>query len=303
MVDCFWLGGDPTNPEDFGTAANWRRGVSSGVPQNSDRVIVLPGSRSITDGLDQSTLKLTGFVVQEGYGGTIGTPVDDLDFQMDGDDFYYAGSGVARVKVTVLNPPDQLNPIIPSCGDGTPGVPGLRLTCDKIKTMAILGRGTVAIGTAEGDTTTRMDTLQVSGPATVEVGGGVKNIAGNRPNVTVSHTGAEVSCDCDVETADALYGIYRQRDGLWKKANVHAATAYASGTGQYDDTNVDCGGTVINSENDRSRTFLNVEIQRSGAWLDPVGTGAYTNPVEFPTGMDECTLDFGRKKKLTVASI
>ena len=66
---------------------------------------------------------------------------------------------------------------------------------------------------------------------------------------------------------------------------------------------MDAAGKVLNNENNTVRTFTDVEMENGATWLDPAGTGAYTNPIEFPTGMASCALDFGRERRLDVDDI
>ncbi|MDP7111511.1 MAG: hypothetical protein QGH45_06090 [Myxococcota bacterium] len=300
---CFWLGGDSTDPEKWDVDANWLRDSANQKPASGDDLISPAGSPSISDGLAQGGLQLASFVVEEGYAGNIGKETENFVFKMEDDDFRFAGSGLARLEITVVTV-GSISPVIARAGRGSAGVPGLQLNCDLLNKVHVEGPGSVYLGVGLGGSSTKRDNLHVTGGARVVVGPDVTDIATTgRPNATVTHRAADVTLECDAQNVEALAGVYRQREGYWVKANVHESTVYTSGSGTHTDTYVDCGGTVINSENNRDRTFTNVEIQRSGSWLDPAGTGTYTTAVEFPTGMDNCSLDFGRKKKLTVANI
>ncbi len=299
MPHKIWNGGDSTNPNSFTEPDNW---APTGVPVNNDVVTIAPEAESLLDNVNQASLKLSGFHVAEGFKGDIGSPGNPLKFKLNADDFSYAGTGIAYLDLTVDTIAD-ISPVIDACGVGRTGIPGLSLTGDKFKTLTFQGTGSVGIGLVPGDTSSRLDTLDVSGGGTVEVGASIQKMSAGATDVTVSHPSASVTVDCDTGTVEAVSGAFRQRRGEWSTANIHAASAYASGSGTYATTNVDAAGKVYNNENNTVRTFTDIEMENGGSWLDPAGTGAYTNPIEFPTGMDRCTLDFGRERRLDVDDI
>lgn len=293
-----WSGGDPTDPNKWGTAANWLEGA---VPIDNDDVTIAAEAESILDDLNQATLKLDSFHVEEGFKGDIGVLGTPLRFKLAVDDLVYAGSGVAWIDVV----PDtgDLSPRILRCGQGRTGVFGLTLIGTAFKKITLSGPGTLGVGVNPGDTSTRLDTLDVSGAGSVELGPSVAKITAGSTDVTVSHASASVTADCDVNEVEAVAGTFRQRTGIWTLANVHEATAYASGSGTYVMTNVDAQGKVFNNENNTARTFTDIEIENGGTWHDPAGTGVYTNSIEFPFGLDRCILDFGRDRKAKIEDI
>ncbi len=302
MTHRIWVGGDATDPNKYDKAANWQ--PNDDYPKTNDEVTIGPGSISILEGLNQSTQEYMGFHVAAGYTGDIEPPGDALSFKLKTDDLTFAGSGTAFLTVE----PDgvsitKVNPVVSQCGRGQTGIPGLTLTGTSYETLAFDGSGSLGIGTAPEDTTSRMDKAVVSGGGTLQVGADIQKMAGGGPDITVAHASATVVADCDVGAAEVQKGIYRQREGKWTAGTVSQGTVYASGSGAHTTTKVDAGGTVHVDANPGARTFTDVEIQNGGIWADPAGTGSYTNHVEFPTGMDSCTLDFGRKKKLLVANM
>jgi hypothetical protein len=297
-----WTGGDATNPNKWDVPANWF--PSDNFPQNNDEVTIGAGGEAILDGLDQWAKEFDLFHGEEGFTATIGLPGSPLRFKMNVDDVLYAGSGTAFIEVeadqVTIN---DISPVIAACGRGQTGVPGLELRGTTFKKLSFTGAGSLGVGTSPGDTASRMDEAIVTSAGTLQVGPDIQKIAAGAPDVVVAHANATVIVDCDVGEVDAQRGVYRQRNGKWTTATVYKATAYAAGTGTHGNTYVDAGGKVHVDANDNARTFTDVEIQNGGVWQDPAGTGSYTNPIEFPTGMDGCSLDFGRKKKLEVRDI
>ncbi len=295
-----WLGEDPTDPNDWSKPANW----SAGVPTDGDVVYVPMGTPSILVTLDQTGTKLDGFRVELGYTSDIGSPKGPLKIKLKVDDFQYEGTGTAFIDVSVDAPglPD-FSPVIGRCGKGATGTHGLVLSGQKIKTLQFNGTGKLGVGTTPGDTLTRVETVEVSGAGSLDIGPGVQASAGD-PDLTVSNVAATVNADCDMYEVDVFSGVYRQRAGFWHTARAHAGTIYASGdSGSANlNTEIDAEGALYNNENNTGRSFTNVTITDGGTWMDPAGTGTYTN-VDFPTGMGRCTLDFGRDKRLTVADI
>ena len=298
MASKMWIGGDTTDPNKWSVAVNWE---PSGIPANSDVVTIPAGSPAILDGLDQSGVQLDGFIVEEGFTSAIGTEITQLKIKLKVDDFLFAGTGTSTIEVSVAVISD-VSPRVTQCGLGSVGVPGLELSGNAFDAIAFAGSGSLGVGTRPGDNVTRVEDISVSGNGSVVVGPGVEAAAGD-PNITVSGAGATVTVDCDVNDVHALRGTYRQRDGKWLTAYIHEATAFSPGDGIYGTTEVDTNGKLYNNENNNVRTFTTVTITDGGTWMDPAGTGGYSNPVQFPTGMGRCTIDFGRKKKLTVANI
>lgn len=299
MAQKTWNGGDSTNPNSWTDPDNWLEGV---IPGSGDTVTIAAEGASILENVSQPALALNAFRVEEGFKGDIGTPGAPLKFKLAVDEFVYAGTGVAYIDV-VPDGISDLSPLILRCGQGRTGVHGLSLAGDKYKKITFSGPGFLGVGMNPGDTQSRLDTLDVSGPGTVELGASIAKITSGSTDVTLSHPSASITVDCNVATLEAVAGTHRQRKGNWNTANVHEATAYASGSGSYTATNVDTEGAVFNDENNTARTFTDITIENGGTWQDPAATGTYTNPIQFPTGMDRCTLDFGRNRRLDVDDI
>ncbi len=65
-----WIGTDPGNVGDWGTAANWS---TASVPVDSDTVQFNAGSTDVTSGLDQNAIGLTLLMISQDYTGNIGS--------------------------------------------------------------------------------------------------------------------------------------------------------------------------------------------------------------------------------------
>lgn len=91
MAKNVWLA---TADGDYSTATNWSLGH---VPLASEIVIIPVGSPSITSGLNQSTIEIQSFFVEDAYGGTIGSAAEYLSINPT--NVHFSGAGLAYINV------------------------------------------------------------------------------------------------------------------------------------------------------------------------------------------------------------
>lgn len=96
MANKYWWGFYPGSEGSYSTANNWSGGSA---PSANDDVFILPGSSSITSGLDATATAIDTFTVFPGYMGTIGTPGAFLLLDCD-EQVIYCGSGDAYINTS-----------------------------------------------------------------------------------------------------------------------------------------------------------------------------------------------------------
>lgn len=134
------------------------------VPVATDHVRIPAGSGAIT-GVDQSSVAIGDFIVEEGYTGTIGSATAPL--RIDPDKFEFAGTGTSYIDISAA----AIDVEIKNAGTGQTGTAGLYLIGSAMDEVAI-AKGTVGIAMQHGNTATAA-TVRVNGQAaTVYLGKG-----------------------------------------------------------------------------------------------------------------------------------
>lgn len=146
MANKVWIGRDPTNEGDYGTAANWN---PSGVPTNGDNVFFHPGGHAVTGSLNQSSVTLGNVFVCWGFDAPIGyyTGPTPNYLQLDANAVWYSGTG--RSFLELRNGGGALDVHIEQAGSyNRTGMSNLYITTDGSSTIGTLScrAGHVCVG-------------------------------------------------------------------------------------------------------------------------------------------------------------
>lgn len=137
------------------------------IPQTAENVRIPASAGSITAGLDQSTVAIAGFYVEDGYDGAIGS--DTLGYlRIDPDVFEFNSIGLARIDVGSA----AITATIHRTGTANNGEFGLYLRGSAISLVDARG-GSIGIAALPGETSA-VTTLRISNRDTsVKCGAGV----------------------------------------------------------------------------------------------------------------------------------
>jgi hypothetical protein len=236
MANVYWIA---TTAGSWATAANWSGGA---VPVNGDNVRLPAGTASINAGLDQSAVTLANFIIDEGYAGAIGTPLDSgtlAYLQIGCTRFEFAGTGESLINLGSSNIPVQIfDTAIPETGEF-----GLLLKGSNL-TVADIEGGYVGFATIHGETAT-IATLRVKGAAArVWAGSGctlttVENYAGElelrAACTTLSHfKGRTRTSEVGAITTLNVWGgtMLPESTGTITTANLYGGTTNFTGSGE-----------------------------------------------------------------------
>ena len=239
MADKTWWGFDPGNEEDWGTAGNWN---PSGVPTNSDRVWIGPGSSDISGTLGQGGVTLGTVVIEPGYTGNIGFSTGSTPsyLELDCDSLITSGTGIMYID---LSHSGAINVLVEDARTNLPiGQCGLYLTTDGSGTIGNLSvnRGKVALGYFGDDPAQTVAECIVSGPdASLVVGDPVTQTA-----VTVEDGVYRSNSSATITTFTISGGLaVLLGSSAVTTANCEGGTTLLGGSGTVATCNID-GGVV-----------------------------------------------------------
>lgn len=210
------------------------------IPVAADHVRIPAGSAAISSGLDQSSVALGDFIVEDGYAQTIGSSSAPL--RIDPDRFEFSGTGVAYIDLHSAN----IAPQVFRSASASTGNYGLYLTGSNLTTLSVMG-GTVGVAVRGGETST-VATIRVTDAAKVGIGSGV--------SLTTLYTSAG---DVISQTSSAITTV-----------TLEGGTIKTEGTGAITTLNVDKGTFTGNS----TGTVTTANLTGSGAILDLTKSGA-----------------------------
>lgn len=134
------------------------------VPVATDNVRIPAGSGAIT-GVDQSSVAIGDFIVEEGYTGTIGSATAPL--RIDPDKFEFAGTGISYIDIGTA----AIDVEVKNAGTGQSGTAGLYLIGSAMDEVSI-AKGAVGIAMLHGNAASAA-TVRLNGQAaTVYLGKG-----------------------------------------------------------------------------------------------------------------------------------
>jgi hypothetical protein len=136
------------------------------IPVATDHVRIPAGTVAIT-GVDQSSVAIGDFVVEDGYTGTIGSAT--LPLSIDPDLFDYSGGGAAYINSIGAIAHDVRKTVATA-----PGTMGLYLTLTAGTTLTVSG-GTVGLAMLHGQTSSCTTVRVTSSSAILWLGKGVTN--------------------------------------------------------------------------------------------------------------------------------
>jgi hypothetical protein len=132
------------------------------APVATDHVRIPAGAQAIT-GVDQSSVAIGDFIVEEGYTGTIGSATVPL--VIDPDKFEFAGGGVSHINLHTANIPADVR----YAATSTNGTAGLYLVGSNLTILTVY-EGSVGVAWLHGQSAT-VATVRVNGrAATVYLG-------------------------------------------------------------------------------------------------------------------------------------
>lgn len=135
------------------------------VPVATDHVRIPAGSGAIT-GVDQSTVALGDFIVEDGYSGAIGTAT--LPLRIDPDKFEFSGTGTAYIDLFTA----AIDVEVKKANSPSGGLAGLYLTGSAIDELTVAA-GTVGLAMIHGQTATAAQVRVNGDSAKLYVGKGV----------------------------------------------------------------------------------------------------------------------------------
>lgn len=163
------------------------------IPVATDHVRIPAGAGAIT-GVDQSSVAIGDFIVEEGYAGAIGSKTAPL--RIDPDKFEFAGTGTSYIDIGSAN----ISPDVRDAGAGSTGIAGLNLTGSNIATLTVF-KGTVGLALLHGQTSTA---------ATVRVNGQAATVyLGKSASVTTSYMSqGKLYQSCSTTTTNVFGGTF-----------------------------------------------------------------------------------------------
>lgn len=246
-------------PNDYATEANW---VEGSVPVANDDVRIT-GSQSITYGLDQGSVELDDFIV-ENYTGEIGSAGAKLQIDMaDADRFEFDSTGQAYINVGSA----AITAVVQRTKSQSGRQAGLHLTGTAIATLRVEG-GSVLL---DGSTVT-----------TVVVESGAKAVIPGGNTVTTVNTGGSGSVlEVAATTVNVVGGTLETNgSGAITTLNVDDGTVTANSTGTITTLNAD-GGTTDFTKQSIARTVTTVNARGGKVKYDP-NVLTITNAIAGP---------------------
>lgn len=182
------------------------------APVATDHVRIPAGAQAIT-GVDQSSVAIGDFIVEEGYTGTIGSATVPL--RIDPDKFEFAGSNTSYIDISAAN----IAPDVRDAGSGTNGTAGLYLTGSNMTTLTVY-KGTVGVAWLHGQSAT-VATVRVNGQAATVY-------LGKNASVTTNYVFKGKSYQhCNTTTTNLFSG-----GQLWTEEACTIGTLNCDGSGQ-----------------------------------------------------------------------
>lgn len=218
------------------------------IPQTAEHVHFASDSGSITSavGLDQSGVAIGDFIIDEGYGGTIGSAtlgylyIDPDRCEIHGTGEYWLDIRGAAIPVQVF-------------GTGNPdeGARGLYLRGSGITTLNVLG-GHVGVAVLAGETAT-ITTVRVLGSASCWLGSGVSL-------TTAHHYSGDTILRCAATTVVSYGGTFTTEEaGTITTATNWNGTFVANSTGTITTFHL-YGGTLDEQQSGASRTISTTNL-------------------------------------------
>lgn len=225
------------------------------VPVATDNVRIPAGSGAI-DGVDQSSVAIGDFVVEDGYTAAIGSATAPLI--IDPDRFEWSGGGRSYIDLYSAN----ISPDIIKTAAGGVGLMGLYLKGSNLSTVTVYS-GTVGLAWLFGNTATVSAVRVVGANANVYVGKSV--------TLTTSYIAkGKLYQHCGCTTANVFGGTYTtEESGAITTVNADlAATLTLNSTGAITTLNMQAGftGTVDFSQSAEARAVTTLN-HKAGALL------------------------------------
>lgn len=276
MATKYWVGTDSGNEGDYSVAANWS---PSGVPVASD-VVILPAecTQNITAGLDQSSVNIARFLVQEGYTGTIGSASGYLILKSDS--IQFAGTGVGYISTGASHSTDI---DITKTATATSGAHGLYLIGGSIDDLSIKS-GTVGLAVLSNETMGVANDVRLSGG---------KLTLGSQTYVTnLNINGGITTLDGGVSTMRIYDGQAVMRLGVAAGVYSYGGTTRWGGSANITSIHM-LGGNVNATDSGIDRTIGSLYIGPGSFTYDP-------NVISISTTVSIAPSDANNKQPITL---
>jgi hypothetical protein len=283
-----------SHSQDWSAAANWSTGS---VPVATDNVY-LDGraGNAITRGLNQSSITLASFIIDEAMAYAVGTIANKLRISATKADIGRPATGGSTTQMSALINLDFgsnvcTGIIYRSNNIGTSGQPAIQIKgTHASNAFTVMGNAIVGFGTNTRGEATTVATLTVKDTAIVTVGSGVTL-------TTVNPEGGKVLLNCAATTI--AYGkgtVETAGTGAITTVNVGGkfignstgtiTTLVAAGTGFADFTQSTAARTVTTGKVDGEKASISVD---NGVPLSIT----FTNAVQLLNGAKSMQMNFG----------
>lgn len=304
MAQKTWLG---TSSTDYSVTGNWSEGA---IPTTNDTVTISRNAiRAIQAGLNQSSVAIDNFTVEDGFSYDIGTSSAFLQISCTGSGvkyFKYAGGGsLAKIDLGA----SAVAPIVTKTGSPSTGDVGLSVKGTAMTGFVVTG-GIVGIGVEPNDTTTEVTSINVIpenvGGASVTIGKYVADTAGNLIDLVTLDGGICYNYS-SADAVDSMDGTYHQLDGrftagdfrgsskLFIVANDGAATF--TSIDMHDQSSALCRGVS------GTQTVTTLALHGGSRWDEGLFGFTYTNAIQTPDGLESVTLILGKNIKVVPSAI
>lgn len=216
------------------------------IPRTDDDVRIPAASiQAIDEGLDQASVAIGDFIVEEGYNEAIGTNVSGVitNLRIDPNRFEFFGNGASYIDITTAAIPVQVF----GTASAVAGARGLYLIGTAISTLSVVS-GSVGIAVNHGELSS-VTTARIVGPsASVWFGEGCTL-------TTLENTDGESKVRCAATTITIQGGtVYTEEVGAVTTVTQNAGLFYGNSTGTIT-TLTGNGGLASFLKNGSSRTI------------------------------------------------
>jgi len=293
-----WLG---TVSDSWNVADNW----SGGAVPVADDTVIIPGNaaRNIYTGLDQSSVTISAFTIEEGCAINIGTTGNPLQLGCAAASSIWtlAGSGTYVIKVD-----GNANAYATIRGTGTYRLPGLG--ADGFSEIHITNASAtvyVGWGTSGHD----VDYIYNLAGATVYVGKDCSNHAGiDGPKIVV---GAGVTVlECDAEELTVRGGTVTMNPTQGINGNIGTAYVYAgrlnyNGNETITDLFIYTNGIVdLSASPGLDAAITAIDIYGKGTFFDPNNANPVGSTIDLNgTSLKTASVHWGQYRKITTGAV
>lgn len=288
-------------PNDYGVADNWSLGAA---PVATNDVLIPVGAPAILYSLNQSTVAIGAFTRQVGHTTAIGRIEFGFYYHLRIDPDSLSDEGGSSLTMYDIGTA-AIAPSIKNTGSPTTGYQGVYLKGSAMSAVNVQA-GTVGIGTEEDDATTEVTTINVSGSTSIiTVGDGVSDVDDSTIDAVNLYSSATCYNKAAVATVTCNDSTYHQQVGNWTTLNAYGqkSRVYPNATGTYATTRISGGAKLLNTLDQRAKTFTTTIIESGSELTDPLNLITHTNPIQVPAGLRNTIIDKGLQIDIAITAI